>query len=355
MAGCRDRMDPRAGAPHTERGASHGLDRPTWTPRAHRARSCRRRLVPYRPRRGDSGREDRRRRPRIVTAARRSAVPGAGQPVHTRSLLPRRGAGVGEGPDGTCRVPAHDRDRGDPAARARASRRRSRSVSRGSTTSACSSPASGETIDLSSGGCRVKVDSPLPNNGPATLMVPVADGVPIVALAVDQGRGAAAAIVGVPVVVPAHHRRRRRPPGRAGLSESYARRPGGCAVKKRQMVAVASNASLGGSSTRARRCPPGHEWPPSAIVTSSTSTPGAQPGPAFGRDAAVRRRLRRRSAPGSRLRWRSAARRRVRGGTTAGCAGTTSSGSRRRTVRCRPRGRGCAATRPDARARSRRT
>jgi hypothetical protein len=43
--------------------------------------------------------------------------------------------------------------------------------------------ASGETIDLSAGGCRVKVDSPLPNNGPATLMVPVADGVPIVALA----------------------------------------------------------------------------------------------------------------------------------------------------------------------------
>ena len=35
---------------------------------------------------------------------------------------------------------------------------------------------------------------------------------------VDQGRGATAAIVGVPVVVPAHHRRRRRSPGRAGLS-----------------------------------------------------------------------------------------------------------------------------------------
>jgi len=43
--------------------------------------------------------------------------------------------------------------------------------------------ASGETIDLSAGGCRVKVDAPLPNNGPAALMVPVADGVPIVALA----------------------------------------------------------------------------------------------------------------------------------------------------------------------------
>jgi PilZ domain len=43
--------------------------------------------------------------------------------------------------------------------------------------------ASGETVDLSAGGCRVKVDAPLPNHGPAALMVPVDDGVPIVALA----------------------------------------------------------------------------------------------------------------------------------------------------------------------------
>ena len=43
--------------------------------------------------------------------------------------------------------------------------------------------ASGETIDLSAGGCRVKVDAPLPNHGPAALMVPIDDGVPIVALA----------------------------------------------------------------------------------------------------------------------------------------------------------------------------
>jgi hypothetical protein len=43
--------------------------------------------------------------------------------------------------------------------------------------------AAGETIDLSAGGCRVKVDAPLPSYGPAALMVPVDDGVPIVALA----------------------------------------------------------------------------------------------------------------------------------------------------------------------------
>jgi hypothetical protein len=43
--------------------------------------------------------------------------------------------------------------------------------------------AAGETIDLSAGGCRVKVDAPLPSHGPAALMVPVDDGVPIVALA----------------------------------------------------------------------------------------------------------------------------------------------------------------------------
>jgi PilZ domain len=43
--------------------------------------------------------------------------------------------------------------------------------------------AAGETIDLSAGGCRVRVDAPLPSHGPAALMVPIDDGVPIVALA----------------------------------------------------------------------------------------------------------------------------------------------------------------------------
>ncbi len=43
--------------------------------------------------------------------------------------------------------------------------------------------AAGETIDLSAGGCRVKLDSALPCHGPAALMVPIDDGVPIVALA----------------------------------------------------------------------------------------------------------------------------------------------------------------------------
>ena len=43
--------------------------------------------------------------------------------------------------------------------------------------------AAGETVDLSAGGCRVRVDGPLPTHGPTALMVPVEDGVPIVALA----------------------------------------------------------------------------------------------------------------------------------------------------------------------------
>jgi len=43
--------------------------------------------------------------------------------------------------------------------------------------------AAGETIDLSAGGCRVRLDAPLPCHGPAVLMVPVDGEEPITALA----------------------------------------------------------------------------------------------------------------------------------------------------------------------------
>ena len=55
-----------------------------------------------------------------------------------------------------------------------------------------------------------------------------------------------------------------------------ARQGRGWAAKKLQMTEVASSAWLGGSRMTDRRWPPGHEWPPSAIVMSSTAVGARQ-------------------------------------------------------------------------------